>query len=178
MKRACVLLLHLDKGVEISIPLCVHMLIIIDKTKKIICAPSEDSGQPGHPPSLIRVLAVRMKKAWVLSYPLSAHYPLSVQRRLWSDWADAHADLSFHWVHRSFCWFCDEAAHIWYTDSLDGAEEEMHNTTERMLVTLIFDLGLFPGKHGTTFQAEAAIFNEGPEIGLLRCLKKYYYCTW
>ena len=36
------------------------------------CAPSEDSDQPGHPPSLIRVFAVRMKKAWVLSYPLSA----------------------------------------------------------------------------------------------------------
>ena len=35
-------------------------------------ASSEDSNQPGHPPSLIRVLAVRMKKAWVLSYPLSA----------------------------------------------------------------------------------------------------------
>ena len=30
------------------------------------CAPSEDSDQPGHPPSLIRVFAVRMKKAWVL----------------------------------------------------------------------------------------------------------------
>ena len=43
------------------------------------CAPSEDSDQPWHPPSLIRVFAVRMKKACVLSYPLSA------QRRLWSD---------------------------------------------------------------------------------------------
>ena len=31
-------------------------------------APSEDSDQPGHPPSLTRVFAVRMKKAWVLSY--------------------------------------------------------------------------------------------------------------
>ena len=30
------------------------------------CAPSNDSDQPG--PSLIRVFAVRMKKAWVLSY--------------------------------------------------------------------------------------------------------------
>ena len=40
------------------------------------CASSEDSDQPGHPPSLIRVFAVRMKKVWVLSYPLSA------QRRL------------------------------------------------------------------------------------------------
>ena len=36
------------------------------------CAPSEDSDQPGHPPSLIRVFAVRMKKPWVLSYSLSA----------------------------------------------------------------------------------------------------------
>ena len=50
-----------------------------DKTNKMACAPSEDSEQPGHPPSLIRVFAVRIKKAWVLSYPLNA------QRRLWSD---------------------------------------------------------------------------------------------
>ena len=39
-------------------------------------AHSEDSDQTGHLPSLIWVLAVCMKKAWVLSYPLSA------QRRL------------------------------------------------------------------------------------------------
>ena len=37
--------------------------------------------------------AVRMKKSWVLSYPLSA------QRRLWSDWANAKADLSLCWAH-------------------------------------------------------------------------------
>ena len=37
-----------------------------DKTNKMACAPSEESDQPGHPPSLIRVFAVRMKKAWVL----------------------------------------------------------------------------------------------------------------
>ena len=73
------------------------------------CAPSEDSDQPGHPPSLIRVFAVRMKKAWVLSYPLSA------QRRLWSDWADtqpdwsdwvdAQPDLSLRWAHTHFVGF-------------------------------------------------------------------------
>ena len=34
-----------------------------DKTNKMTCAPSEDSDQPGHSPSLIRVFAVRMKKA-------------------------------------------------------------------------------------------------------------------
>ena len=30
-----------------------------DKTNKMARAPSEDSDQPGHPPSLIRVFAVR-----------------------------------------------------------------------------------------------------------------------
>ena len=43
--------------------------------------------------------AVRMKKAWVLIYPLSA------QRRLWSDWADGQADLSFRWAHTHFVGF-------------------------------------------------------------------------
>ena len=68
-------------------------------------APSEDWDQPGHPPSLIRVFVVRMKTHLVLSYPLSA------QRRLWSDWADAQADLSLPWAHRPICWFCRAAAH-------------------------------------------------------------------
>ena len=67
-----------------------------DKINKMACAPIEDSDQPGkivneprhdkinkneHPPSLIRVFAVRMKKAWILNDPLSA------QRRLRSAWA-------------------------------------------------------------------------------------------
>ena len=63
------------------------------------CTPSEDSDQPGHPPSLIRVFAVRMKKAWVLSYPLSTQW------RLWSDWAEAQADLSLCWAHTHFVGF-------------------------------------------------------------------------
>ena len=69
------------------------------------CAPSEDSDQPGHPPSLIRVFAVRMKKAWVLSYPLSA------QRRLirlggCPGWSESSLGAQPH------CWFCHEAAQI------------------------------------------------------------------
>ena len=63
------------------------------------CAPSEDSDQPGQLPSLIRVFAVRMKKGWILSYPLIA------QRRLRSDWADAQADLSLRWAHGHFVGF-------------------------------------------------------------------------
>ena len=67
------------------------------------CGPSKDSDQPGHPPSLIRPFAVRMKKHWALSYLLYA------QQRLWSDWADAQADLSSLGAP-SFCWFCHEVA--------------------------------------------------------------------
>ena len=44
---------------------------LMTKTNKMACAPSKDSNQPGHPPSLTRVFAVCMKKIWVLSYPLS-----------------------------------------------------------------------------------------------------------
>ena len=31
-----------------------------DKTNKMACAPSEDSDEPGHPPSLIKVFTGRM----------------------------------------------------------------------------------------------------------------------
>ena len=77
-----------------------------DKTNKMALVPSEDSDQPGYPLNLIRVFAVRMKKPWVLSYPLST------QRRLWSDWEDAQADLSLRWAEHSLCWFCHDAAQI------------------------------------------------------------------
>ena len=85
-----------------------------DKTNKMICAPSEDSDQPGHLPSLIRVFAVCMKKAWVLSCPLSA------QRILWSDWADAQADLSLRWAHSHFVSFVIRLL-IWAAENLSDA---------------------------------------------------------
>ena len=47
-----------------------------DKSNKMTCAPSQDTDQTGHPFSLIRVFTVRMKKVWVLSYPLSAQRKL------------------------------------------------------------------------------------------------------
>ena len=52
------------------------------------------------------VFAVRMKKALVFSYPLSA------RPRLWSDWADAQADLSLRWGHMPFCRFCHALAQM------------------------------------------------------------------
>ena len=67
-----------------------------DKTNKMTFAPSQDSDQPGHPPSLIRVFAVHMKKHRLLSYPSSALW------RLWSDWADVKADLSLHWTQSTY----------------------------------------------------------------------------
>ena len=63
------------------------------QTKKMTCAPSKDSDQSGHLPSLIREFDVCMKKPWVLSYPLNA------QQSLWSDWADVQAELSLCWAH-------------------------------------------------------------------------------
>ena len=87
------------------------------------CVPSKDSDQPGHPPSLIRVLAVRMKKAWVFSYPLSA------QRRLWSDWADAQADLSLLRAHSHFVGFVmSRLIFIWHAL---GFNENDHTTKKK-----------------------------------------------
>ena len=63
-----------------------------DKTNKVRLRLAWESAQSDQS-------AVRMKKAWVLSYPLSA------ERRLWSDWADAQADLSLRWAHIHFVGF-------------------------------------------------------------------------
>ena len=52
-----------------------------DKYNTMACAPSEESDQPGHPPSLIRVFAVRSVGSW------GPNVSSCGQRRLWSDWA-------------------------------------------------------------------------------------------
>ena len=59
-----------------------------------------------HSPRLIRVFAVCMKNAWVLS-----SYLLSALQRLWSDWAEAQAGLSVRYAHMPFCRFCCALAH-------------------------------------------------------------------
>ena len=63
------------------------------------CEPSEDSDQPRHPPSLIRVFAGRSKGSW------GPKISSCGQRRLRSDWADAQADLSLRWAHTYFVGF-------------------------------------------------------------------------
>ena len=76
-----------------------------DKTNKVTVRSAKTQISLGIRP-VWSVFACRIKKPWVLSYPLSA------QRRLWSDWADAQADLSLRWAHMPLCWFCHEAALI------------------------------------------------------------------
>ena len=71
-----------------------------DKTNKLTCAPSKDSDHPGHPPSLIIVFAVCMTKPWP-----GPQLPIECT-------AKTQTDLSLHWVHRSFCWFCHAVARI------------------------------------------------------------------
>ena len=90
----CVPLWFLPRGVSCWVLPCYFFTCELphDKTNKLACASSEDSDLP----SLIRVFAVRMKKDWALSYPVSA------QRRLWSDWAVAQADRSLRWARSPF----------------------------------------------------------------------------
>ena len=58
-----------------------------DKTNKMTCAPSKDSDQPGHSPSLISLHCPHEET-------LDPQPLLFAQRRLWSNCADAQAGLS------------------------------------------------------------------------------------
>ena len=69
-----------------------------DKTNKMSVRPAKTQISLGIRP-VWSVFAVYMKKPWIRSYSLSAQW------RLWSDWADAQADLSLL-GSSSFCWFC------------------------------------------------------------------------
>ena len=77
-----------------------------NKTHKMTCVPKDDSDQPGQPPSLIS-LRVCLGIVWVLNYLLSA------QQRLWSDLADAQADLSLRWALMLFCRICHAPTSIY-----------------------------------------------------------------
>ena len=78
-----------------------------DKTNNMACVPREDSDQPGHMPSLIRVFAVHSVGSWG---PKLSSWG---QQRLWSDWVDVQADLSRR-AHMPFRWFCHEVAQFLY----------------------------------------------------------------
>ena len=67
--------------------------------------PNEDSNQPVHPGSLIRVVIVSMKTLCIFGYPKCT------QQRFRSDCAFAQSDLNLCWVHMSEDMFSDIAAH-------------------------------------------------------------------
>ena len=101
-----------------------------DKTNKMTVS-SEDSDQPGHPPSLIRVFAVCMKIVWFLSYPLSA------QRRLWSDWADAQARLIWVFAGRTvillvLSWSGSYVINVVYIKLDQGCSRQFHWVGDRI----------------------------------------------
>ena len=76
-------------------------------TKSIVRrAISEDSDQPAHPRSLIRVFANRM---CLLQPP---GYPKRDERKPLPNWEDVQAYLSLCWSHRSYCRFCRALALI------------------------------------------------------------------
>ena len=86
-----------------------------DKTNIITCAPSKDSGQPGHTPSLIRVFAVRFMVARTQSFVI-----LTAKTDL--------IDSSLCRVHMSFCWFRRHRLIILITDVKSGTEREKGHT--------------------------------------------------
>ena len=91
----------------ISLYFCVNFCktnlnCLMTKPTKMARVPSGDTDQPGHLPSLIRVFAVRMKKHWALSYPLSAQADLG----RFPGWSESLPGA------QSFCWFCPEATHF------------------------------------------------------------------
>ena len=74
-----------------------------DKTNNLHVRPEKTQVSLGIRP----VWSESSLSTWRKLGALSTHWAHS---ELWSDWADAQADLSLRRVHRSYCWFCCVAA--------------------------------------------------------------------
>ena len=74
------------------------------QNKQCGCAPSEDSNQPGHLPSLIRVFAVRMKKVCLV--PIKRTAKTLIRLGGCPGWSESSLGA------QSLCWFCHVAAHL------------------------------------------------------------------
>ena len=79
-----------------------------DKIYNKTCATSEDTDQPAHPRSLIRVFADRM------CFLQPPGYPKRDKREPLQYWVDVQADLSLCWSHGSYCRFCHALVHIFF----------------------------------------------------------------
>ena len=95
-----------SKHLKMLIFCCLHSYNN-DNMSRLITKPIKWHVRPAKTQISLGIRPVRSESSlstWVLSLPLST------QRRLWSDWADAQADLSLRRALMSFCWFCHEAA--------------------------------------------------------------------
>ena len=109
-------------------------------------APSNDLDQLGHPPSLIRVFAVRMKKAWVLSYPLSAWQRL-IRLGGCTGWSEsslgAHAaSLVLSWGSTNVM-FSEVLWWYTYTHLVYKEHNDQTSHVTRKPVFVVFDQGRF-----------------------------------
>ena len=64
---------------------------------------------------------------WVAKDPSFLH----ADSEDWSDWANAQADLSLHWVHKPFCWFCHEVAQLWNFDDAVPSTGHINKSNKR-----------------------------------------------
>ena len=76
------------------------------KTNKMACAPSKDSDQPGHPPSLISLCCPHEE---TLGPYLPVERTAKTLIRLWvcPGWSKSSLGT------QSFCWFCHAVAHMY-----------------------------------------------------------------
>ena len=91
------------------------------------------------PAILIRVFAVRSVGS------KGAKLSLYVQRRIWSDWADAHADLSLWWAHTHFVGFILSRL-IWTSLLTRGWPELTKSRTMEVWTSFVW-LGLIQPDH-------------------------------
>ena len=78
-----------------------HIFPLNPYLSRLLTKPTKWHVRPARSAQFDRVFAVRMKKAWILKYSLSA------QRRLWSDWADL-SSLGAHTI----LLVCHSTAHL------------------------------------------------------------------
>ena len=77
------------------------------------CAPSKDSDQPGHPPSLIRVhCPLEETLGPQLPIKCNSEYSDQAWRMPRLQTGQMLRLICLRWVHMPFCWFCHEAAQM------------------------------------------------------------------
>ena len=123
------------------------------KTYLRTCAPREDSDQPAHLGSLIRIFTERiLNSQW-------CNVSLCGQRRLWSDCADAQADLSLRLTHM-----------------LEGTCSH----TEAQLLVMLFLTPLLPAVITIIRSCNLPLFRDRRETicGCLSTCQTQYSTTW